>query len=277
MCSRALAAIACASGTRPTLMFQWISGFKAPAKSSNSSNGPKLFANLSARRTMNRRSAKGTSRSAAQRSLTVPLPGPSPASNSADLRHKAATSGFTWTPKSENATRRDVPLVWAPRIATTSHASSCAHGAKSHPAEPDMASRKRPTSRTQRPIGPLTPWRPSKGPEGVAPSRGTTPGETRKPTTPQKAAGVRKEPPRSEPLASQHSQLARAAADPPLLPPAVVRVSHGDTVVGNSELKHCEPAANSGTLVFPTMMAPLASSWRATGPLDGAIRSPNGP
>mmetsp|Transcript_99067 Transcript_99067/g.295988 ORF Transcript_99067/g.295988 Transcript_99067/m.295988 type:complete len:257 (+) Transcript_99067:202-972(+) len=136
-----------------------------------------------------------------------------------------------------------------------------------------MASRNRPTSRTHRPIGPFVECRPRRGPEGVALPRGTRPGETRKPTTPQKAAGVRSEPPRSEPVASQHWQLARAAALPPLLPPAVVRVSQGETVVGKSGLKVWEPAANSGTLVLPTTTAPWASNCRTSGWLPVAMNS----
>jgi len=45
---------------------------------------------------------------------------------------------------------------------------------------------------------------------------GTSPGVVRKPTTPQKAAGVRSEPPRSEPWASGPMPVATATAAPPL-------------------------------------------------------------
>jgi len=57
--------------------------------------------------------------------------------------------------------------------------------------------------------------------------RGTRPGLGLKPTTPLKAAGVRKLPPRSLPVASQTSPLAKAAADPPEDPPALLDKSQG--------------------------------------------------
>ena len=41
-----------------------------------------------------------------------------------------------------------------------------------------------------------------------------------KPTTPQQAAGMRIEPPESEPSAASASPAASAAAEPPLEPPA---------------------------------------------------------
>jgi hypothetical protein len=41
------------------------------------------------------------------------------------------------------------------------------------------------------------------------------------PTTPQQAAGIRMEPPVSDPSAASASPAASAAADPPLEPPAV--------------------------------------------------------
>jgi hypothetical protein len=42
-----------------------------------------------------------------------------------------------------------------------------------------------------------------------------------KPTTPQQAAGIRIEPPESLPSAASASPSARAAAEPPLDPPAI--------------------------------------------------------
>ncbi len=58
------------------------------------------------------------------------------------------------------------------------------------------------------------------------------PGETRprdgfSPTIPQQAAGIRTEPPPSEPWAIGTMPLATAAAAPPLEPPAVRRRSQG--------------------------------------------------
>ena len=54
---------------------------------------------------------------------------------------------------------------------------------------------------------------------------GTRPGEVRKPTTLQKLAGFRSEPPVSEPSAIGTIPHARATAAPPLLPPQVRDVS----------------------------------------------------
>ena len=50
---------------------------------------------------------------------------------------------------------------------------------------------------------------------------GTLPGEGRKPTTLQKEAGLRREPPMSLPSAMGSMPHASAAAAPPLLPPHV--------------------------------------------------------
>ena len=49
-----------------------------------------------------------------------------------------------------------------------------------------------------------------------------SPGVPRKPTTPQNAAGIRREPPRSDPVANHACVPAKAAADPPDDPPAAV-------------------------------------------------------
>jgi hypothetical protein len=69
-----------------------------------------------------------------------------------------------------------------------------------------------------RAIGPATP-RVSAG--SVTGHRGTRPGDGRRPTTLQKLAGLRNEPPRSLPSARQIIRAASAAAAPPLLPPAL--------------------------------------------------------
>ena len=80
----------------------------------------------------------------------------------------------------------------------------------------------------------------------------------RKPTTPQKAAGVRSEPPVSEPWASGPIPVASATAAPPLEPPQVSAGFHGLRVAPNTALKVLPPAPNSGVLVLPTTMAPAA-------------------
>ncbi len=64
------------------------------------------------------------------------------------------------------------------------------------------------------------------------PASGTTPGPGLRPTTPQQAAGIRIDPPPSEPSASAAMPDARAAAPPPVDPPGVRPVSHGLRVAG---------------------------------------------
>src|SRR5262249_35539326 len=54
---------------------------------------------------------------------------------------------------------------------------------------------------------------------------GTRPGEGRKPTTLQKLAGLRSDPPRSPPSAMGSMRQASATTAPPLLPPQVFVVS----------------------------------------------------
>ena len=130
-------------------------------------------------------------------------------------------------------------------------------GSMAQPSLDSKASKNSATSLTLRAIGPLIECNPSRGPDVVV---GVRPGETRKPTVPQKAAGVRTEPPISVPLASQHWKLASAAAEPPLLPPAVVRVSHGETVVGKMQLKDCEPCREALELGISLQKSPKIHS-----------------
>ena len=52
------------------------------------------------------------------------------------------------------------------------------------------------------------------------------------PTIPQQLAGIRIDPPPSEPCASGTSPAETADADPPLEPPAISEVSHGVTAGG---------------------------------------------
>ena len=85
----------------------------------------------------------------------------------------------------------------------------------SGPATTDRSSA---TSRTERAIGPSTDIDVHGCALGHA---GTRPNDGRKPTTLQKLAGFRNDPPRSLPSARQISLAASAAAAPPLLPPAL--------------------------------------------------------
>ena len=113
----------------------------------------------------------------------------------------------------------------------------------------------RATSSTVRPIGPST----DSGYQALKLGHaGTRPAAGRKPTTLQKLAGLRSEPPRSEPSAIGTMPQASATAAPPLLPPQVFEASHGLRVAPNTGLKVCEPAPNSGVLVLPMVMAPAA-------------------
>ena len=68
------------------------------------------------------------------------------------------------------------------------------------------------------------------------------------PTTPQKLAGLRSEPPMSEPCASQAVPVASATAAPPDEPAAERDVSQGLRVAPNTSLKVLAPAPNSGVL-----------------------------
>ena len=87
---------------------------------------------------------------------------------------------------------------------------------------------------------------------------GTRPGVGRKPSTLQKLAGLRSEPPRSLPSASGNMRAASATAAPPLLPPQVRVGLYGLRVAPKTRLNVCDPAPNSGVFVLPTAMAPAA-------------------
>src|SRR6185312_578270 len=108
------------------------------------------------------------------------------------------------------------------------------------------------TSRASGPLVAVVSQRLSVGHDGTRPRLG------RRPTTPQNDAGLRSEPPMSEPSASGTIPARRAHAAPPLDPPADRVGSTGLRVVPKTGLKVWEPAANSGTLVRPIGTAPAA-------------------
>src|SRR6267378_2147986 len=89
-------------------------------------------------------------------------------------------------------------------------------------------------SATVRAIGPVTPIESQPSAFGWY---GTSPGLVLKPTTPQNAAGVRSEPPVSEPWAIGPMPVASATAAPPLEPPQVSAGFHGLRVAPNTALK----------------------------------------
>ncbi len=78
------------------------------------------------------------------------------------------------------------------------------------------------------------------------------------PTSPQKAAGILIEPPPSVPVASGVIPVMSATALPPEDPPGDHSGAHGLRVSPNSRLAVKPSNANSGTLVFPTTIAPAA-------------------
>ncbi len=83
------------------------------------------------------------------------------------------------------------------------------------------------------------------------------------PTTPQKAAGQRTDPPVSDPSATSASPAATAAADPPEDPPGTRSRSAGFRVGPNAEVSVVVPIPNSSMFVLPTTVAP-ASVRRST-------------
>src|SRR5262249_61033269 len=93
---------------------------------------------------------------------------------------------------------------------------------------------------------------------------GLGPGVLGKPTTPRGAAGPLKDPPRSVPSAIGHMPAARAAAEPPLEPPAVRARFQGLRVAPKTALTVLGPKANSGVFVLPSTMAPAARSRSTT-------------
>src|SRR5689334_16654728 len=87
-------------------------------------------------------------------------------------------------------------------------------------------------------------------------SLATRPGVGRKPTMPQNAAGLRSDPPVSEPEQIGTMLVASATAEPPEEPAAERMGSNGLPVAPYTALRVFAPAPNSGVLVLPTTIAP---------------------
>src|SRR5687768_1305334 len=102
---------------------------------------------------------------------------------------------------------------------------------------PAIALKKSATSATDRAIGPET----ERG-DQLSELPGTRPGDGRSPTTLQKAAGLRSDPPISLPSAIGTIPQASDTAAPPLLPPHVLVTSYGLRVAPNTLLNVCDPA-----------------------------------
>src|ERR687893_2988755 len=98
---------------------------------------------------------------------------------------------------------------------------------------PEITPSIRAASRTVRAIGPSVE---SVDHAAWTGHEGTLPREGLKPTTSQKEAGLRREPPMSLPSAIGTIPQARAAAAPPLEPPQVLVVSYGLRVSPNTSL-----------------------------------------
>src|SRR5205807_9789228 len=90
----------------------------------------------------------------------------------------------------------------------------------------------------------------------------TRPREGFIPTRPQQAAGIRIEPPPSEPVAAGTIPEATAAAEPPEEPPVVRVGSQGLRVTPFASVAVHGKIISSGTLVIPIGIAPAARSRR---------------
>ncbi len=97
----------------------------------------------------------------------------------------------------------------------------------------------------------------------MCPRVGTIPKLGRWPKTPQNAAGMRMEPPRSLPSSRAERPALIATAEPPEEPPAVRDGSHGLFVVPKAALYVWMSIARVERFVLPKTIAPAALS-RAT-------------
>src|SRR5215218_5967441 len=84
------------------------------------------------------------------------------------------------------------------------------------------------------------------------------------PNSPQQDAGIRIDPPPSDPCASGSTRAATCAAAPPLEPPGVRSVFHGlrQAPLSSDSVTAVEP--NSGVFVLPTTMNPAPLSRRTS-------------
>ena len=85
-----------------------------------------------------------------------------------------------------------------------------------------------------------------------------------RPTSPQKPAGIRIDPPPSPPVASVTMPPATAAAEPPDEPPGVCPCCHGLWVVPCRTVRVTLTPPNSDAVVWPTSTAPPRSRMRST-------------
>src|SRR2546430_16634967 len=129
------------------------------------------------------------------------------------------------------------------RAAERNEAGSAGNDSGSAGCSPLMASSSSARSSILRAIGPCTVRLRSILATGVCATR---PMLGRIPTTPQKLAGLRSEPPMSVPCASHAVPVASATAAPPQEPAAHRDRAHGLSGEPNTSVKVLAPAPNSG-------------------------------
>src|SRR5919108_435537 len=129
-------------------------------------------------------------------------------------------------------------------------ASGSGSAAKSVGSGPTTVSRASAVSRVVRAIGPLDESSGHAG--GRSPPLGTRPSDGLNPDRPLTDAGMRIDPPPSEPVASGTRPAATAAAEPPDEPPADRPSPQAPNVAPNVSLTVSAFQPSSGRLVLPT-------------------------
>src|SRR5947209_10273817 len=122
-------------------------------------------------------------------------------------------------------------------------------------------------SRTVRASTPSVDRPPHGAPAGAAEIR---PLDGLRPTMPQHEAGIRTDPPPSDPWATATRPAATAAAEPPLDPPGDRARFHGLRVGPNAGGSVVPAVHSSGTLVRPMMTKPAWRSRRVSAESDRA-------
>src|SRR5512139_1368868 len=131
-----------------------------------------------------------------------------------------------------------------------------------------MSDRVSAASGTVRAIGP--PWS-REDAKAIIPYRETRPYVGFTPTTPQREAGWRIDPPVSVPTPAKHSPAATAAAVPPDEPPGIRSVAQGFRVGPKCDVSVEDPIANSSMFCLPRRTAPAARTFSATAASYGGV------
>ena len=211
---------------------------------------PKLAKKPSARNTSKARSASVSLKSIGSQRAT------SGRIASTRLRNTRRISGSTiHTPKSSVVPTRSVDRSTC--FSGQNEVGSTGYDSGSSGLAPTLAANSSAVSATSRPIGPSTEITDQPSARALSATR---PGVGRSPTTPHRAAGMRSEPPVSEPVQIGSMPVASAAAEPPEEPPALSVGLNGLPVAPQTGLRELAPAPMSGTLVLAVTMAPAARS-----------------